>query len=90
MYKANDGEKVNLYYLNLIIYKVNKFLKSAFTRSALQDIFSSVKFLKYKSFWRKQQQLWRKTVSSSLYQISFYVKIRKILTYFHYELSTAK
>ena len=48
--KANDGEKVNLFYIKfkifvLIIYKINKYLKSVFTLNAFQDFFSSVKFL---------------------------------------------
>ena len=37
--EANDGEKVNLFYLKLkifilIIYKINKYLKSVFTLNA--------------------------------------------------------
>ena len=47
--KANDGEKVNLFYLKsnifiLIICKINKYLKSVFKLNAFQDFFSSVKF----------------------------------------------
>ena len=43
--KANDGEKVNLFYLKfkifiLIINKINKCLKSVFTLNAFQDFFS--------------------------------------------------
>ena len=46
----NDGEKVNLFYLKskvfiLIIYKINKYLKSVFTLNMFQDFFSSVKVL---------------------------------------------
>ena len=40
--KPNDGEKVNLFYLKLkifilIIYKINKYLKSVFTLNMFQD-----------------------------------------------------
>ena len=40
--KTNNGEKVNLFHLKtkifmLIIYKINKYLKSVFTLSAFQD-----------------------------------------------------
>ena len=46
--KANNGEKVNLFYLKfksfvLIIYKINKCLKSVFTLNFFLDFFSSVK-----------------------------------------------
>ena len=46
--KANDGEKVNLFYLKfktfvLIIYKINKCLKSVFTLSVFLNFFSSIK-----------------------------------------------
>ena len=48
--KANDGEKVNLFYLKfkvfiLIMYKMNKYLKSVFMLNAFQDFFSDVKVL---------------------------------------------
>ena len=48
--KANDGEKVNLFYIKfkifiLIIYKINKYLESVFTLNAFRDFFSSVKSL---------------------------------------------
>ena len=48
--KANDCEKVNLFYLKFKIFmlikcKINKYLKSVFTINAFQDFFSSVKFL---------------------------------------------
>ena len=48
--KANDGEKVNLFYLTFnifmsIIYKINKYLKSVFILNTFQDFFSSAKFL---------------------------------------------
>ena len=48
--KVNDGEKVNLFNLKfkvfiLIIYKINKYLKSVFTRNAFKDFFISVKVL---------------------------------------------
>ena len=46
--KANDGEKVNLFYAKfkifiLMIYKINKYLKSVFTLNAFQDFFCSAK-----------------------------------------------
>ena len=48
--KVNDGEKVNLFYLKfkvfiLIIYKMNKYLKSVFMLNVFQDFFSDVKVL---------------------------------------------
>ena len=48
--EANDGEKVNLFYLKfkifiLVIYKMNKYLKSVFTLNTFQGFFNSVKFL---------------------------------------------
>ena len=59
--KANDGEKVNLFYLKfkvfiLIMYKMNKYLKSVFMLNAFQDFFSDVKVLWYKPFLYKEQQ----------------------------------
>ena len=52
---SRDSEKVNLFYLKfktfmLIIYKLNKYLKSVFTLNAFQGFLSSIKFLKHKSF----------------------------------------
>ena len=51
--KGNDDKKVNLCCLKfkilhlkiftLIIYKINKYLKSVFTINAFQDFFSSIK-----------------------------------------------
>ena len=56
--KANDDEKVNLFYLKfkIFIYIQNKYSKSVFTLNTFQDTFSSVKFLQYKSCLYKQQQ----------------------------------
>ena len=44
--KANDGEKLNLFYAKfkifiLMIYKINKYLKSVFTLNAFQDFCSA-------------------------------------------------
>ena len=48
--KGNNSEKMNLFYLKfkifiLIIYKINKYLKSVFTVNKFQDFVSSVNFL---------------------------------------------
>ena len=45
--EANDNEIVNVFYLKfkiciLVIYKINKYLKSVFTLNAFQDFFGSV------------------------------------------------
>ena len=87
--KANDSKKVHLFYIKfriliLIIHIINRYLKSVFTVNLFQDLFSSVKFPQYKSFCHFDSSSYdSKTISSSLYEIPFYIsKVHNI--YFHY------